>query len=126
MQQIKACRHKAGFTLFSTLIVIILIVLSLFPLLRALSVNILVSASNKTNIVALNLAQSKIEELRSLGYSAITDEAKAPIANYPNYQSEVKVTQAQTDLKNIVVYVYWQREGGTEQFVSFETYAATY
>ena len=102
MVELKACRHKSGFTLFSTLIVIILIVISLFPLLRALSVNVLVAANTETNIVALNLAQSKIEELRSLGYSAITDEAKAAIPNYPAYKSEVVVTQALPDLKNVV------------------------
>lgn len=126
MQHIKACRSKAGFTLLSTLIVIILIVISLFPLLRALATNVLVSSETQSNIIALNLARGKLEEIRSLPFSAVTDEAKAPFADYPGYQSQVIVDLPTISLKNVTVMVYWQSAGGVEQVVSFETYVATF
>jgi type II secretory pathway pseudopilin PulG len=117
---------KRGFSLIASLIVIVLIVIALFPLLRALSASLFVSADTEANIVALNLVQGKMEELRNLPFDSVSPEAKAQIENFPAFQREVIVTSPQSKLKDIKVIVYWKDSAGSEHNVSLETYEAKY
>lgn len=119
-------KQRQGITLVSSLIVIVIIVIALFPLLRALSISIFVSADTESTIIATNLSQSKMEEIRTLSYYLITSEAKSQVDKHPNFQSEVTVTNPQTDLKQIKVTIYWEDSGGTEDNISVESYATNY
>jgi Tfp pilus assembly protein PilV len=119
-------KQKRGLTLISSLILIVLVAIALIPLLRALSISLFVSGEIESNIIALNLAQGKLEEIRSLPYENISSEAKSQVPKYPRFQREVIVTTPQTNLKDIEVVVYWDLSGGAQQNVSFETYAANF
>ena len=118
-------QQRPGLTLLTSLIVIVLVAIALIPLLRALSTSLFVSAETESNIVALNLAQGEMEEMRSLPYESITSKARAEVEKHPGFESELIVTSPQTNLKKITVIVYW-KTAGIEQSVSFETYAANY
>ena len=115
-----------GFTLFELLITIFLIVSALFPLLSFLSSSLAVSGSSESEMVALNLAQAKMEELKSLSFGLITSESKASVPGYPGHQREVLVSTPASSLKDIMVYVYWTPSGGSEEHVSFESYVANF
>lgn len=119
-------KQKRGLTLISSLILIVLVAIALVPLLRALSISLFVSGETESNIMALNLAQGKLEEIRSFPYENISSEAKSQVPNYPSFQREVIVNTPQPNLKDITVIVYWDLSGGVEQSVSFETYAANF
>jgi Tfp pilus assembly protein PilV len=119
-------KKKDGFTLAAALIVIVLIVVALFPLLGALSSSLFVSADTEAGIIAVNLAQGKIEEIRNLSFDSVSSEAKVQVANFPRFQREVIVTSLYPKLKDIKVIIYWQGSGGSTQTVSLETYVASY
>ncbi|MBU0672467.1 MAG: hypothetical protein KJ732_05520 [Candidatus Margulisbacteria bacterium] len=117
---------RVGFTLFELIITISFILLALIPLLNALSSTLAVSSESHSDIMAINLAQTKMEEIRSLAYAGIASEAKAAVSSFPAFQREVIVTTPNADLKKVVVLVYWTPSGGVEEIVSFETYIANF
>lgn len=119
-------RQRRGVSLVASLIVIVIIVIALFPLLRALSVSLFVSSENESTMTAANLLQSKMEEVRTVQFYYITSEAKAQITDHPTFQSEVIVSTPQTFLKKIATIIYWEDSSGIESSVSAETYAADF
>jgi hypothetical protein len=112
--------------LTASLIVVVLIVIALFPLLRALSTSLFVSADTEANIIALNLAIGKVEEIRNASFADVSSEAKAQIARFPRFQREVAVTPLHAKLKNVTITVSWKDSTGVEKGVTLETYAADY
>lgn len=75
-------------------------------------------------LVAVGLAQRRVEELRNSSYASLTDEAKASISTpsgYSTYSRAVTVTTPYTNLKQVVVTVYWTAPGG-DTSVSLSTY----
>jgi len=117
---------KNGFTLTATLLVVVLIIIALFPLLRALSASLFVSADTEANIVALNLAMGKMEEIRNAPFASVSSEAKAQLDKFPRFSREVIVSSPHANLKNVTIFVYWTVSGGIEKMVSMETYAADF
>lgn len=117
---------RQGFTLTATLIVVVLIIIALFPLMRALSTSLFVSADTESNIIALNLGMGKMEEIRNKDFANVTTEAKAVVPKFPGFQREVIVTSPHAKLKDVKIIIYWEISGGTERMVSLETYAADY
>src|SRR3989338_6736513 len=98
---------KKGFTLLEVLLTIILIVTGSVLLLQALATGLFSSGENETELVAINLAQEKMEELRNNNYANIINEAKAAVPGFTVFQREVVVTTPQVGLKEVSVSVYW-------------------
>src|SRR3989338_2877858 len=97
---------KDGFTLLEVLLTIILMVAVFVVLLEAFSTGLFSGGENETELVGINLAQEKMEEIRNKSYATIVNEAKAVIAAFPAFQMEVAVTTPQTSLKQVTVNVY--------------------
>ena len=75
-------------------------------------------------LTAASLAQRRLEELRNTAYSSLANESKAAVSTpsgYNRFSREVAVTTPYTNLKQIVVTVYWTVTGG-ETSVSVQTY----
>ena len=117
---------RQGVTLTATLIVVVLIIIALFPLMRALSTTLFVSSDTESNIIALNLGMGKMEEIRNKDFANVTTEAKAAVPKFPRFQREVIVTSPHAKLKDVKIIVYWEISGGAQRMVSLETYAADY
>lgn len=98
---------KKGFTLLEVLLTIILMVTGFVLLLQALATGLFAGGENETELIAINLAQEKIEELRNNNYSNIVNETKAAVPGFPVFQREVVVTTPQAGLKEVSVSVYW-------------------
>ena len=60
---------------------------------------------------ALNLAQAKMEEVKSTAYASIVNQPKAVVTGFAAFKQQVAVTTVQTDLEQIVVTVYWTVKG---------------
>jgi hypothetical protein len=77
-------------------------------------------------LLAMHLAQRRLEELRQTAYASVDDESKASVSSpsgFDQFSREVDVTTPYTDLKQIIVRVYWDAPGG-ETNVSLQTYRA--
>lgn len=77
-------------------------------------------------LIATQLAQRRLEELRNVTYASLASEAKASLTSpsgFTRFSREVTVTTPYTNLKQIVVTVYWTGPGG-ETNVSMQTYRA--
>ncbi len=120
------CRRERGFTLFELLLTISFVVLVFVPLLSALSATMLVSSFSNSEIIALNLAQSKMEEIKSLSFSNVTPEAKTVVSNFPQFKREVTIAAPDANLKDVSVIVYWTPSRGGEEQVSMETYVTSF
>ena len=114
---------KKGFTLLEVLLAILLTVTGFVALLQAASVALSASGYNEAELVAINLAQDKIEDVRTVSFSSIADEAKAAVPDYPAFSREVVVTTPQSGLKQVSVNVYWFAKSA-EMNTSLITYAS--
>lgn len=114
---------KKGFTLLEVLLTVVLLVSGWVALSQALSTGLFASGQNEAELIAVKLAQEKIEEVRNLSYAAIANEAKAVVSGYPAFQREVKITIPQANLKQIEVAVYWFSKA-TELNTSLITYVS--
>ncbi|MBI5124006.1 MAG: hypothetical protein HZA72_01145 [Candidatus Omnitrophica bacterium] len=77
-------------------------------LLQVVSTGLFAGGVNEDELVAANLAQEKIEELRNTQYAGIVQETPAvAVAGFPAFTREVLVSTPQTGLKQITVNVYY-------------------
>ena len=75
-------------------------------------------------LIATYLAQRRLEELRNTAYGSLADESKASVSSpsgYSRFSREVTVTTPYTNLRQVVVTVYWTSAGG-ETSLSMRTY----
>jgi type II secretion system protein I len=115
----KMKRSKA-FTLLEVMLVLILVVTAFVPLIQSLASGLLAGNEMKGTNFAVMAAQKKIEELKTGGYAAISNEAITSVEGFPAYNRQVKVTTPQTNLKNVQVTIFWKL-GGSTYYATFET-----
>ena len=75
-------------------------------------------------LIATYLAQRRLEELRNTAYASLSSESKAAVSSpsgYSRFSREVTVTTPYTNLRQILVTVYWTSAGG-ETSISVQTY----
>lgn len=117
---------KNGFMLFEVLIVAVIIAVGVAVLIGLFG-NVLIASSDAENtLIAMNLAQQRMEEIRNLAFTGITDESKADVSGFSGFQREVAlaapaVDPDMSDLKQVTVTVYWTFKGD-EISVPIETY----
>lgn len=117
-----------GFTLLEVLITTVIISVGVATLVGLFG-NVLVASSDAENtLIAMNLAQQRMEEIRNLGFANITDEPKTDVdaINFPGFQREVEVDDPVgeptiDDLKEVTVTVY-KTFKGTEISIALKTY----
>ncbi len=115
-----------GFTLIELLIAIVLIVGGLVALMGAMSAGICADAALEYRLIALNLANEKLEELKDSDYSLVTYATESSISGFSwVYDRIVTVSEVDTGLKNVQVEVRWTQKSIT-QSVAVETYIADY
>lgn len=117
----KSCAASRGFTLLEVILTILLLAGGFVVLLEALNTGLFVSSDNESELVALNLAQEKAEELRNKTYASVANEAKAVVSGFPTFQRDVVVTTPQANLKEATITVYWNSKS-TELDYSVVTY----
>ena len=75
-------------------------------------------------LIATHLAQRRMEELRNVAYGSLANESKASISSpsgFSRFSRQVTVTTPYTNLKQVVITVYWNAPGG-ETNVTLQTY----
>ncbi|OGW94264.1 MAG: hypothetical protein A3G36_03260 [Omnitrophica bacterium RIFCSPLOWO2_12_FULL_45_13] len=104
---LKSRKGKRGFSLLEIMLTILLLGTGFAMLLQVVNTGLFVGGQNEDTIIAANLAQEKIEELRNAAYPAIASEVKATVSGFSAFERQVDVTTPQTGLKQISVTVYW-------------------
>ncbi len=132
---------KQGFTLIELLIAIILVAGGLMVLMQLMSVAIFADSDLEYSLIALNLANEKLEELKDDGYShANLDPASSPFteASISGFDfvdqrqwtvdyvdANLSTSVSDTGLKDVTVEVQWTQKGDT-QSVAVKTVIADY
>ncbi len=132
---------KQGFTLIEILIAIILVATGLMVLMQVMSVAIVADSDLEYSLIALNLANEKLEELKDDDYDDPNlDPASSPFteASISGFDfvdqrqwtvdyvdANLNTSVSDTGLKDVTVEVQWTQKGGT-QSVSVETLIGDY
>ena len=102
---------KNGFSLLEVMLAVLLFGTGLVFILQVVSTGLFVGGQNESTVIAANLAQEKIEELRNATYAALASETPAVVVSgFSDFTREVLVgdsTPPQTGLKEITVNVNW-------------------
>lgn len=115
-------RHK-GFALLELLLTILLLTSGLAAIFEAMSIGLFAAGDNENSLVALNLAEEKMEEIKNKSYGSIANEAKAVVSGFSVFQRDVVVTTPQANLKQVTVTVYWNTQAN-ELNVALVTYVS--
>lgn len=90
------------------MLAIVLLGTGFFVLLQVMSTGLFAGSVNENEIIAANLIQEKIEELRNTTYAGISSEVPpAAVDGFPVFTRGVVVTSPETGLKQASVTVYW-------------------
>lgn len=105
--------RKGGFSLLEVMLAILLLGTGLAFLLQVISMGLFAGGENEDEIIAINLAQEKTEELRNALYSGISqDSPPVTVSGFTAFTREILVTTPQTGLKQVSVNIYWNAGHG--------------
>lgn len=115
-----------GFTLLEVLIATVIIGVGVAVLIGLFGNVLAASGDAENTLIAMNLCQQRMEEIRNLAFAGIADESKADVSGFSGFQREVEVDPPDvdpdmSDLKQVTVTVYWTFNGD-EISVPLETY----
>ncbi|MCX5665674.1 MAG: prepilin-type N-terminal cleavage/methylation domain-containing protein [Candidatus Omnitrophica bacterium] len=105
--------REGGFSLLEVMLALLLFGVGFVSLLQILNTGLFVGAQNEYTVIAANLAQEKIEELRNATYATLSSLVQTPAVTVPGFAGftrEVLVgdlTPVQTGLKQITIKVNW-------------------
>lgn len=105
--------NSKGYTLVEVLMSLAIIAI-FFVLFQAAATTVVLNRNVKHQDLALRIAQSQIENLRSLGYSALPASGPftdAQTATLPGGQAQMAISQYNEKIKQAVVDVSWQEPG---------------
>lgn len=115
-----AGRSTRGYLLLEVLVALMILTATLIPLLTVIgfgSRNVTVA---QNEVVALNLAQAYLEEVKDRPAHLVTGVARTPVPGRPGYAYQVTVEQGAENLKTVTVTVWYPAPGG-ERSVSLTT-----
>ena len=104
---LRSISRNKGFTLLEVMMAVVLMVSGFLSLSWAMSVGLFAGGDNENTLIAINLAQEKMEEIRNKSYANALNEAKAAVSGFSSFQREVAVSTVQGGLKEVDVNVYW-------------------
>ena len=117
---IKIMRRKISFQLSAGGFILLEVVISLaiiavfFILFQVAATTAILNRDVKHQDLALRIAQSQIENLRSLGYAALPTSSSftdAQLSLLPNGQASTTISQYNDKTKQAIVTVSWQESG---------------
>ncbi len=112
-----------GFTLLEVLLAVVVLASGLVFILGALTIALSGGGINEAELIAVNLAQEKIESIRNTAYGSIAEEEKAVVSGFPAFQREVTLITPRDNLKEVTVNVYFMVKSA-ENKVSLVTYVS--
>lgn len=105
------------------LLAVLLMVGGFLALSRAVVTGLSVGSETEQELVAVNLAQERMEDIKNRSYVDVTGEARAPVTGFTSFEREVVVEVPATGLKQVDVNVYWHSKSD-ELSISLVTYVS--
>ena len=93
-------RRTRGFTLIELMVTALIVLTAICGLLLAIYNRVALDELNKQRVIAVNDAQSCLEEIKSLSYDNIISSYNCSCEN-----ESVTVTEPETDLKMVIVTI---------------------
>lgn len=110
-----ALRATRGFTLLEMVLAIVLFATGTIAVMEAIQRAHAGTTDGENLLIATHLAQRRLDELRNTTYTSLASEAKASVSSpsgFSRFSREVTITEPLTDLKQVIVTVFWQAPGG--------------
>ncbi|MGI9953178.1 prepilin-type N-terminal cleavage/methylation domain-containing protein [Moorellaceae bacterium AZ2] len=114
-------KNEGGFTLIEVVVSVVILVVAVVPLVDYLIVTARWSASSEEDLIALALAQGKIEEIKKRPFEEVRDEPDSPLdppvafVENPSFSYRLSVQESGRYLKTVTVTVYYEDAGGSRQ-----------
>lgn len=118
----KSLTHKfnnnRGYSLIEVFIAMVVLSIVLLGMAGLVNITVTINRNSAEKTVAITLAQDKMEETITKGYSNISSsnqtftEAYDVMPNYLSYKriTDIKINKPDTDIKLITVDVYWKND----------------
>ena len=106
-------QNERGMSLIEVLVAVLILGLALVPLMSTFASGSLFATRARHEVKALNLAQSKLEEIKNLPASSVASvTSPAAFPGNPGYSYQLSVAGGVYNLKTVTVSVYYQ-DGST-------------
>lgn len=96
-----------GFTLLEVICAIFLLGLALVAVQWMVETGFKSGEVNEQRLIAYNLLERKMESLQVVSFPSLSNEVRAQISDFPDYDIEVGIADVNSNLKNIQVTIYW-------------------
>jgi len=118
---------KNGVTLIELIVAFALLTGGSTALIHMMSVGIFADSNLEQSIIAMNLANERMEEIKNTAFASISTGTETGAAiGFSTFDNRVvTVTSTATDLKDVKVEMQWTQKGG-QQSIAVETYIADY
>lgn len=114
--------RRDGFTLLEVMITVIVLTFGIIAVMWAFNTGFFASGVNESELIAINLTQEKMEEIRNSSYANVLPVTKAAVSGFPAFEREVVITTPQDNLKQVTVNTYFVKNA--EMSVSLVTYVS--
>lgn len=118
--------RRTGFTLLEMMLALVLFAVGTVAIMELMQRAHAGVADGENVLIATHLAQRRLEELRNTAYGSLVSESKASVTSpsgFTRFSRAVTVTESLSSLKQIVVTVYWNTQGG-EASTSLQTHVS--
>ena len=102
---------KAGFTLLEILLTLIILMVGVLSITMAFTRGVFVSSDLENIELALNIASSKMEEIKDTDFVDLADSGPVADPDFPNFNLSVDAAQGQNPMR-VDVTVEWLLKGG--------------
>jgi prepilin-type N-terminal cleavage/methylation domain-containing protein len=110
--------NNRGYSMIEVFIAMVVLSIVLLGMAGLINITVTINRNSAEKTVAITLAQDKMEETITKGYSNISStnqtltEAYAAMPNYLSYKriTEIKINKPDKDIKLITVDVYWNND----------------
>ena len=120
----RATDARRGLTLLEMMLALVVFAVGSVSAMELFHRAQLGSTDGEEVLIAVQLAQRRLEEIRNTAYSSLASESKASVSSpsgFSQFSRQVTVTTPYTNLKQLVVTVSWTAPGG-ETNVALQTY----
>jgi len=118
---------KNGVSLIELVVAFTLLSVGSTTIIHMMSMAMFADTGLEQRIIALNLANERMEEIKNTAFSSIsTGTETGSSIGFSFFDNRVTtVTNTETDLKDVKVEMQWTQKGG-QQTVAVQTYIADY
>ena len=114
----------AGMSLVEVMLAIVLFAVATVSIIEVMQRAQAGANEGENVMIATQLAHRRLEELNNVAYGSLANESKTSIATpsgFSRFSRQVDITTPYTNLKQVVVTIYWTAIGG-ETSIALQTY----